>query len=577
VSGARAGAALLALATCWLAAEAHASPEHPALHWVRGAAAESCIDPRTLAQRVQSITGPSLVSAHEADVSIEARIEHDAPKLFTVHLRVSGAGPAGGEERVVAFKADDCRSLDASIAFLIAMAIDPELGADGIPKELSWVDEQDAWSTAESSRRELAAAPRRTPVQPERAPPSAAPANTLARPALPPVARAWQLMAAGVIGTGHARRLAAGLGLGLSRELLARVSIAIQVNAAQALAVRELNAARSVSVEDFDLALLACLDQPLPAALSLRGCLGPEALVLHARGHGFAPDKSAWFAAIGGAARLDLRYALDGHWALALGAVLYADLAPPEKKLYFGNDLHAPARLDRTGTNTTTDDAVRDAQRNLYVVDSAAHRVTKLEAGTGRTLWTRDDFIDSSPIDLAHTTLWIVAAALGDGRVAVAVDAPDLAAPGGAGVMFLSLLDADGNATSVPWNPATSAATLLPADDGVSVVASLNGDLQVVHVRDANHQKGVLFQRNDYTLLNRDGAASDGDGNVYVGTHSGSRDEPKPTLCRANIDDGGGSCYTLPTAIKFDQIVARKGGDVFIRSGAQLIHVAYPQ
>lgn len=331
MNGARALAALLALATCWFAADVRASPEHPALHWVRGAAAESCIDPRTLAQRVQSITGPSLVSAEAADVSIEARIEHDAPRLFTVHLRVGGAGPAGGEERVVSFKTDDCRSLDASIAFLIAMAIDPELGADGIPKELSWVDEQDAWATAESLRRDLAAAPRHAPPEPVRSPPSAAgvnPPEPAARSS--PAVRAWQLLAAGLIGDGRASRIAAGVSLALARQLLGRFSVAAQVSGVSAVSERELNAARSVSVQDFDFALLACLDQPLAAALTVRGCIGPEALVLRARGRGFAPDKSAWFAAIGGALRIDLRYAFDRHWAVAAGALLYADVAPPE-------------------------------------------------------------------------------------------------------------------------------------------------------------------------------------------------------------------------------------------------------
>jgi hypothetical protein len=58
---------------------------------VRGSAAQGCIDPRSLAQRVQSIAGPALVSGAAADVSIEARFEQTAANVYTVYMRISPA------------------------------------------------------------------------------------------------------------------------------------------------------------------------------------------------------------------------------------------------------------------------------------------------------------------------------------------------------------------------------------------------------------------------------------------------------------------------------------------------------
>ena len=308
------------------AASVRARPEQPALHWVRGAQAMSCIEPQQLAQRVQSITGPTLVSAAQASVSIEARIEHPAEHAYEVHMRVTPAGGASQGESVLGFDADDCRSLDAAIAFVIAMAIDPQLGSEGIPMELGWVDEQDPSATAESLLRDLPAKPG-PPAAPAQAPgprdAHAAPAE-LRRPTQA-TAGHWRLTLAAAGGNGPASRAAAGLVLDLSRAILARFCVAAQVSAATDIRPRRLEEGRSVLTRRLDVALLACLELPVVHALDLRGCLGPRAGAVLARGSGFTSNRSSWLGGFGAASRLDLRLALGGRWGLVASGMLDID------------------------------------------------------------------------------------------------------------------------------------------------------------------------------------------------------------------------------------------------------------
>src|SRR4051794_39124464 len=68
------------------------------LHWTRAAGAEGCIDPTSLARRVEALTGPVFRSPSESERFIEGIIERDRPG-FRVRLSLSGADRAQAQER----------------------------------------------------------------------------------------------------------------------------------------------------------------------------------------------------------------------------------------------------------------------------------------------------------------------------------------------------------------------------------------------------------------------------------------------------------------------------------------------
>lgn len=307
------------LCTMLLAASAQARPEQPALHWVRSDTAASCIEPDVLSQRVETITGPALVSSARAQLTIEAYVESQAPATYTLHLRVRHAGEGRPASRVVSFHTTDCRSLDDTFAFLIAMTIDPELGADGIPTELSWLDEQ------RFPEREL------IDLAPAVPPPQQAPhvfdhrlhVETKTSAATP---EPWQLVAALSGGNDPSASFALGLALTLSRALATRFELGLALSATTPLSSRTLNTPygeRSIDMQRFAAALIACLPlQTRGERLQLRGCAGPELTGLYAQGSGFGTDRSSFVIGLGGQLRLELRQRVAPRVSVVVSAVL---------------------------------------------------------------------------------------------------------------------------------------------------------------------------------------------------------------------------------------------------------------
>jgi len=106
----------------------------PALHWVRGAGAERCIDPRSLALAVEELVGPVLVRAPEAENAVQGYVESTpGGHGLRVHLKVLDAGGTGVGERVLEHPGRDCPALTPAIVFVIAMMIDPGVAAHGLP------------------------------------------------------------------------------------------------------------------------------------------------------------------------------------------------------------------------------------------------------------------------------------------------------------------------------------------------------------------------------------------------------------------------------------------------------------
>jgi hypothetical protein len=123
---------LPAAAVVGLAMPAAAAPSAAArtssLAWVRSEGADACIGGKELAEAVERVLGRRVfVSASAADVAIEGRVDKVAGVAgWKATLRISDDHGTLLGSRDVESPAADCREMDASLAFVIAVMIDPD-------------------------------------------------------------------------------------------------------------------------------------------------------------------------------------------------------------------------------------------------------------------------------------------------------------------------------------------------------------------------------------------------------------------------------------------------------------------
>lgn len=313
-------AAALAL-TC-AGAEALAQPATPpapsvavALNWVRMPGAESCISPQALARGVEQRVGhPVFVPVAQAEWSIEGRVERDRDAWLATLRASRGDGVAGS--RTVRRVAPDCAVLDAQVAVIIALLIDPE------------ADPNEHVAPPAPPTPPPAPPPPPPPAPPPQPLPAPAPAAPAARPrhltlelgvgaaveALPTLAPAAHLAAEWSPGGGPLRlRAAAG------------VWGPAQVTVAPASAARGAADARFVGLHG---ALSACL---APASLPwLSACLGALVGGLHGEGASFARDASVWRPAVAATSRVGVEASLSARWSLRGGLWVGVPVVWPE-------------------------------------------------------------------------------------------------------------------------------------------------------------------------------------------------------------------------------------------------------
>lgn len=110
-----------------------ASQRTSSLAWVRSGGAEGCIGGKELAEAVEKILGRRVfVSASAADVAVEGHVDWAADG-WKATLRISGERGAVLGDRELASQAPDCRAMDASLAFVIAVMIDPDAASHPPP------------------------------------------------------------------------------------------------------------------------------------------------------------------------------------------------------------------------------------------------------------------------------------------------------------------------------------------------------------------------------------------------------------------------------------------------------------
>jgi len=273
-------------------------PEETALHWVRARGAERCIDPTSLAQRVEALTGPVFGRPADAERSLEGEIA-PARRGFTVRIVSTSARGEKRGERTLASPDRDCRRLDAAIAFVLALTIDPALAQRGIPDEfLRLFGEEEP--PEQSLLAELNAHPPAPLVLPDEPPAEAPPA----RPAEPPAPRPAEASAPPAPARSPRARYTAWVAGALLGRTLPRwmpgVEGVLEVDPRNAwpvaLALRAFPVAREQPLAgdargDFTAYALALSTCPLAlgSRARLQGCVGADLAYLRGQGtRGFA-------------------------------------------------------------------------------------------------------------------------------------------------------------------------------------------------------------------------------------------------------------------------------------------------
>lgn len=274
-----------------LGAKAEA-PARTALHWVRAPGAEQCIDPRTLAMRVEALTGPVFVRPAEAERSLEAEIAPHG-RAFRARIRSVQRDGAPRGERTVESEGPDCRAIDAALAFVLAVTVDPELAGGAVPDELRGLFAEEV-APEEQLLAELDAnppAPVLLPEAPEPAP--LAPASP-PPPVLPvrPSARYVLSLAAG----GLARtlpNLTPGLSLAGSIVYPRYVALALWTGLFPLSPAWQLDTGHEARFSAYAVGVGACPYAALGGRVRLGVCAGPELALLVGRGDGFTSDRTA--------------------------------------------------------------------------------------------------------------------------------------------------------------------------------------------------------------------------------------------------------------------------------------------
>lgn len=334
-------------------AQADGRAWRPALHWSRAENAAECVDPRTLAELVETYTGPVLATPSSADASIEGTIERVGSETFRVHVSVTIMRGRPSGQRVLSLPAADCRKLDGAIAFVIASTLDPDLGAQSLPAELSWL--QSETPAGEELREELASTPGEDPPRANPQPSAAAAERASEQAVEEPEAESsspshpWEIGLAVVAGKGRVPITALGGLLSVARAFGQSFAVSLQLRGNAGIGSFDIEHDRSVGVSAFDGALLACGRLGDAHALGAQGCLGPVVGFLSAVGSGFDASHTVVQPLFAMHLKLETRYEIASGWLLTAAGLLdvgyrrplvqYTDL--DAWRLVFRSDVYA--------------------------------------------------------------------------------------------------------------------------------------------------------------------------------------------------------------------------------------------
>lgn len=282
-------APLLSLVSLWWLPVAAAAQTPTALSWVRGPGAESCIGPQELAHAVERHVGPVLVAAPDGKLNVEGRVDR-AKGRYAARIVISNAAGEVLGVRELESDGDNCRTLDRQLAFVIAVAIDPDAAIAELPGEFTPTDDEDP---GQELLQDLQREPRPPRARSARRPPRASQAAA-AKPEPEPEPETHSgrgvALAFGVGGQAGLGVLEAAPSLGL------RFDAALEFEHAWLLLdfglwpseERELvDRRRTVELDRWDLGASVCPVATAIGYLELDACAGLELSRLHVAPHGF--------------------------------------------------------------------------------------------------------------------------------------------------------------------------------------------------------------------------------------------------------------------------------------------------
>lgn len=138
-------------------AHAQAAPARHALRWTRGPGAESCIDATVLRVAVESrLHRRVFVASDVAPVVIDA---HIAPATGGWHVAIAVRDETGAPigARELDDPSPDCRSVDETLALIIALIVDPEAATREVPPPPAPTAVRSRWRTGVSAHGTAAA------------------------------------------------------------------------------------------------------------------------------------------------------------------------------------------------------------------------------------------------------------------------------------------------------------------------------------------------------------------------------------------------------------------------------------
>ncbi|MDB4988749.1 MAG: hypothetical protein JWN04_3927 [Myxococcaceae bacterium] len=286
----------------------------PALHWVRSEEAMSCIDPRTLAEHVETLIGPVLVRPSEAEHTIEGQVDMVAPGRLRVRVRVLDAQGTKVGERQFEQPADDCAVLSPAIAFVIGMTIDPEVAAHGLPPALVALLGESGPLPEQRLLAELDKAPARQ-AEVSRAPVP----KKKERPLVEEVERR-PLQASGFLrgALGEAKRALVSVDARLLYTYRKPFSAGAYLRSGMQVGPHHV-AQGDLKMAVLDGGLLSCVGQLSNRRIRVHGCVGAELSTLFVRGSGFEDgDHVRLRSAFGLVAQLTARVRLWRGWGLGI-------------------------------------------------------------------------------------------------------------------------------------------------------------------------------------------------------------------------------------------------------------------
>lgn len=294
-------------------------PRRVSLQYTRAQDALQCIDPVTLAHKVEAFTGPVLVAPSSAEAALEAHVQAKAGRGFRVRIQLSRAGESPHGERSLEVDSPDCRSFDDALAFVIATTIDPDL----VLERVGALFDPTATPPKQALLDELGQKtfPRTTEL------PAQAVVAAKTPPAPPPVIIPERRV--------EPLRLTLGIGVGMSNAqpvpslgpaLVGRLPVVrwLELGAGArmmwGLSKHPVDAGATVSTRQFSSELLLCPRAPWGDWLVASLCVGPELSLLRVAGLGFRESRVARNATLGVVLRPELALRVSPKLSLRLAA-----------------------------------------------------------------------------------------------------------------------------------------------------------------------------------------------------------------------------------------------------------------